>query len=57
MAASHVEATSTIAGATAEAASNKKTKYSALQKTQFFVPVSLETMGSWNVQLMFLSIV
>jgi len=40
MAASHVEATSTMAGAAADkAASNKKTKYSALQQTHLFVPL------------------
>jgi len=50
MAASHVESTSTMAGAAADkAASNKKTKYPALQQTHLFVPVSVETTGSWNV--------
>jgi len=40
---------STLAGAAADkAASNKKTKYSALQQTHLFVPVSVEIMGSWN---------
>jgi len=39
-----------MAGAAADkAASNKKMKYSALQQTLLFVPVSVETMGSWNV--------
>jgi len=39
-----------MAGAAADkAASNKKTKYLALQQTHLFVPVSVETMGSWNV--------
>ena len=51
MAASHVEATSTMAGAAADkAASNKKMKYAALQQTHHFVPVSVETMGSWNAE-------
>jgi len=46
MAASHVEATSTMAGAAADkAASYKKMKYSVLQQTHLFVPVSVETMG------------
>jgi len=52
-AASHVEATSTMAGAAADKAAsnkkNKKTKYSAFQQTHLFVPVSVGTMGSWNV--------
>jgi len=38
MAASHVEATSIL----------RNTKYSALQQTHLFVPVSVETLGSWN---------
>jgi len=50
MATSHVEATSTMAGAAAyKAASNKKTKYSALQQTHLFVLIFAETFGSWNV--------
>jgi len=50
MAASRVEATSTMAGAAADkAASNEKTKYSAHHQTHIFVPVSVEAMGSWNV--------
>jgi len=50
VAASHVEATSTTAGAAADkAAENKMMKYTALQQTHLFVPVSVETMGSWNV--------
>ena len=49
MATSHVQATSTAAGAAADrAAANKKTKYAALQSTHIFVPVSFETMRSWN---------
>jgi len=45
-----VEATSTMAGAAVDkAASNKKMKYSSLQQTHLFVPVSVETKGSWNV--------
>jgi len=49
MATSHVDATSTMAGAAADkAAANKKTKYAALQQTHIFVPVSVETLGSWN---------
>ena len=51
MATSHVQATSTAAGAAADrAAANKKTKYAALQSTHIFVPVSVETMGSWNCE-------
>ena len=51
MATSHVyvDATSTMAGAAADrAAANKKTKYAAFQQTHIFVPVSVETLGSWN---------
>ena len=51
MATSHVQATSTAAGAAADReAANKKTKYAALQQTHVFVPVSVETMGSWNCE-------
>ena len=51
MATSHVQAMSTAAGAAADrAAANKKTKYAALQSTHMFVPVSVETMGSWNYE-------
>ena len=51
MATSHVDATSTMAGAAADkAAANKKTKYAALQQTHIFVPVSVETLGSWNCE-------
>ena len=51
MAASHVEATSTMAGAAADkAASNKTTKYAALQQTHHFVRVSVGTMGLWNAE-------
>ena len=51
MATSHVDATSTMAGAAADrAAANKKTKYAALQQTHIFVPVSVETLGSWNYE-------
>jgi len=32
-----------------KAVSNKKTNYSAFQQTHRCVPVSFETMGSWNV--------
>ena len=50
MATSHVQSTSTAAGAAADrAAANKKTKYAALQSTHIFVPVSVETMGSWGL--------
>jgi len=49
MATSHVEATCTMAGAAADKAASNKKKYSALQQTHLFVPVSVETMGSWNV--------
>jgi len=38
-----------MAGAAADnAASNMKTKYSALQQTHLFATESVETMGSWN---------
>ena len=51
MATSHVDATSTMARAAADrAVANKNTKYAALQQTHIFVPVpvSVETLGSWN---------
>jgi hypothetical protein len=51
MAMLHVDATSTLAGAAADrAAAKKKTKYAALQQTHIFVPVSVETLGSWNCE-------
>ena len=49
MATSHVDATSTMAGAAVDkVAANKKKKYAALQQTHIIVPVSVETLGSWN---------
>ena len=51
MATSHIQATSTAPGAAADkAATNKRTKYAALQQTHLFVPVSLETLGPWNCE-------
>ena len=49
MATSHVDTTSTTAGAAADnAAAKKRTKYAVLEQTRMFVPVAIETMGSWN---------
>ena len=44
-----MDTTSTTAGAAADrAAANKRTKYAVLEQTHVFVPVAIETMGSWN---------
>ena len=49
MATSHVDTTSTTAGAAADkAAANKRTEYAVLEQTHMFVPVAIATMGSWN---------
>ena len=48
VAASHLDATSTSAGAAAEQAANKKMdKYRDLMTTHEFVPIAVETFGLW----------
>ena len=48
---SHLQNTATQACAAADtAADNKVTKYAHLATTHMFVPISVETGGSWNVQ-------
>ena len=47
----HVVSTAREAGATANhAATNKNTKYSQLSNTHVFVPVAIETGGTWHHQ-------
>ena len=49
LAASHLPATSGLAGAAAEQASLlKNQKYSALAPSHHFVAVAVETLGAWN---------
>ena len=46
---SHVVDTATMAGAAADkAASTKETKYRQLANSHVFVPVAIETAGTWN---------
>ena len=48
---SHLQDTATQACAAADtAADNKVMKYAHLATTRMFVPISVETGGSWNVQ-------
>jgi hypothetical protein len=50
-AASYEHITSQIAGAAAEkAARNKETKYAAITQSHHFVPVAVETAGSWHTE-------
>jgi len=50
-AASYEHLTSQIAGAAAEkAARNKETKYAAITQSHHFVPVAVETAGSWHTE-------
>ena len=49
--ASHIQATAISAGAAAEKASDKKrVKYNDLATTHIFVPIAMETSGSWCSQ-------
>ena len=49
MAASHLDRTSIIAGAAAEYAAELKTvKYSELITHYDFIPITVETLGSWS---------
>ena len=51
LAASHIGNTSTTSGAAAShAASRKKEKYRDLNDTYLFVPVAVETLGSWDAE-------
>ena len=46
---SHLADTATTAGAAADkAASNKEAKYRQLVNSHIFVPVAIETAGTWN---------
>jgi len=46
---SHIVDTATTAGAAADkAASNKEAKYRQLANSHIFVPVAIETAGTWN---------
>jgi len=46
---SHLADTATMAGAAADkAASTKETKYRLLANSHVFVPVAIETAGTWN---------
>ena len=46
---SHLADTATTAGAAADkAASNKEAKYRQLANSDIFVPVAIETAGTWN---------
>jgi len=48
---SHLADTATTAGAAADkAASNKEAKYRQLANSHIFVPVAIETAGTWNNQ-------
>jgi len=48
---SHIDATSTQAGSAANSAANSKTaKYADLTATYIFMPITIETAGSWNQQ-------
>ena len=48
---SHLDSTSLQAGAAADnAAIAKKTKYTGITNTHIFIPVAIETGGSWNAE-------
>ena len=47
----HLDSTSLQAGAAADnAAITKKTKYTGITDTHIFIPVAIETGGSWNAE-------
>jgi len=51
LATSHLPHTSTMAGTAAERAARiKEQKYSSLASTHIFIPVAVETFGSWNAE-------
>ena len=45
---SYIDDTVTRAAATDRAASNKTAKYTEISKTHHFIPIAIETGGSWN---------
>jgi len=48
---SHLADTATTAGAAADkAASNKEAKYRQLANSHIFIPVAIETAGTWNIR-------
>ena len=48
---SHLQFTSTVPGSAAErAARGKEQKYTSLQTSHIFIPVAIESLGSWNAE-------
>ena len=46
----NLDSTSLQAGAAADAAIAKKTKYTDIINTHIFIPVAIDTGGSWNAE-------